>query len=100
VSTNPNDEIGKQVTGIVTGYFPSEHEHDPYTVYIDGVRYSSFAPGTVEAVVEGIKVTFRAEKNGDYWNIKDGTVAVIDHDPDGWNDRGMSGGVATSECAG
>lgn len=100
MSDDPNDKVGKPVTGVVTAYYPSEGEQDPHNVYIDGYDqgFSTFDDATAEPIEEGIEITFRAEKNGQWWNIKDGTVAVVDRDPDTEDeDTGEKGSIKSSE---
>lgn len=77
-------EEQKDVTGIVTAFFESEGANKPHKVYIRGEdgAFSTFDDATVEAVEDGIEVAFTAEKNGEYWNITDGSVEVVDTDPD------------------
>jgi len=99
MTEDPNEKAGKQVTGVVTAYYGSEGDQDPHNVYIEGEKFSTFDDETADPIEEGIEVTFRTEKNGRYWNIKDGTVAVVDTDPDYEPDRdaGSRGSIRNSE---
>ncbi|QLG62061.1 hypothetical protein [Halorarum salinum] len=74
----------KEVVGIVTAYYPSEGENDPYNVYVDSEdgKFSTFTAETADPIEEGVKVAFVAVQNKGHWNIKDGTVDVVDTDPD------------------
>ena len=76
-----DDEAGREVTGTVTAFYPSESEQDPHNVYIAGDRYSTFDDATVADIAEGVAVRFRAERNGDFWNIVESTVEVLDDAP-------------------
>lgn len=101
MSDDPNDKVGKPVTGLITGYWPSEGKNDPHAIHVKDYdeRFTTFDDETAEPLQTGIKVTFRAEKNGDYWNIKEGTVAVVDSDPGPAREqRGQQGDIRNSEC--
>lgn len=101
MTDDPHDKVGKPVTGVVTAYYPSEGKNDPHNVYISGhdQGFSTFDADTAEPIEEGIKITFRAEKNGQWWNIKEGTVSIVDRDPDtADDDTGDNGSIRNSEC--
>lgn len=101
MSDDPNDKVGKEVTGLVTHYWPSEGDNDPHAVLVKDYdeRFTTFDDETAEPLQTGIKVTFRAEKNGEYWNIKEGTVAVVDSDPGPVREqRDEKGDIRNSEC--
>jgi len=87
-----DDEAGREVTGTITAFYPSEGEQDPHNVYIAGDRYSTFDDATVADIAEGVTVRFRAEQNGDFWNIVEGTVEVLDDAP---ADADMTGNTAS-----
>lgn len=100
MSDDSNDKVGKPVTGVVTAYYPSEGKNDPHNVYISGhdQGFSTFDADTTEPIEEGIEITFRAEKNGKWWNIKEGTVSIRDRDPDaGGETAGGKGSIRNSE---
>lgn len=99
--SDPNDKVGKPVTGLVTHYWASEGENDPHALYVKGYdeKFTTFDDETANPIQTGLKVTFRAEKNGQYWNIKEGTVAVVDSDPGPAREqRGENGDIRSSEC--
>lgn len=101
MSDDPNDKVGKPVTGLITDYWPSEGPKDPHALYVKGYdeKFTTFDDDTAEPVQTGVKVTFRAEKNGQYWNIKDGTVGMVDSDPGPVREqRGAKGSIKSSEC--
>jgi hypothetical protein len=103
MTEDPNDKVGKPVKGIVTHYWPSEGENDPHALYVKGYdeKFSTFDDETAAPIQTGTEVHFRAEKNGEHWNIKDGTVSVLDDDPGPVREqRGTDGSIKSSECSG
>lgn len=76
-----DDQDRREVTGTVTGFYPSEGEKDPHNVYVEGDRYSTFDDATVADIAEGATVRFHAEQNNGHWNIVDGSVEVLDSAP-------------------
>lgn len=99
MSDDPHDKVGKEVTGVVTVYWPSEGKR-PHGLYVSGhdEKFTTFDDATADPIEEGIKVAFRAEKNNGHWNIKEGTVSILDRDPDtGDEATGEKGSIKSSE---
>jgi hypothetical protein len=79
MSTEAEQE-GTPVSGKVTQYYPSEGENDPYALYVDGDRYTTFNGEDVEDVKEDVVVRFQYVQNGKHRNVVPGSVEVVDAD--------------------